>query len=55
MTLKTVIFGERSLTKIAAIFENLASAQTAVLRLRQVAGMSESQVELWWGQAICAG
>ena len=46
MTLKTVIFGERSLTKIAAVFESLASAETAVLRLRQVAGMSESQVEL---------
>lgn len=46
MNLKTAIFGERSLTKVAAVYESRASAETAVLRLRQVAGMNESQVKL---------
>lgn len=46
MKLKQLLFGERSLTKIAAIFESRVKAETIALRLRQAAGMSEAQVKL---------
>lgn len=46
MKLKKILFGERSLTKIAAIFESRVKAETIALRLRQAAGMSEAQVKL---------
>lgn len=46
MTLKQIIFGERSLTKVAAIFQNRSSAETTLLRLRQVASLNESQLTL---------
>lgn len=46
MKLKQILFGERSLTKVAAIFESQVKAETAALRLRQAAGMSEAQVKL---------
>lgn len=46
MKLKQLIFGERSLTKVAAIYDNRVSAETAALRLRQAAGMEASQVKV---------
>ncbi|MHB8914915.1 MAG: hypothetical protein ACYC4K_03785 [Thiobacillus sp.] len=46
MSLKQILFGERSLTKIAAIFDSRSKAETTVLRLRQAAGMSDAQVKL---------
>ena len=46
MSLKTSLFGERSLTKVAAVFDNRDSAETAVQRLKQVPGMNASQVQL---------
>lgn len=46
MNLKHIIFGERSLTKVAAVFDSRGKAQTAVMHLRQAAGMKESQVQL---------
>ena len=46
MRLKQLLFGERSLTKIAGIFETRGKAETTALRLRQAAGMSEAQVKL---------
>ena len=46
MSIKQIIFGERSLTKVAAIFESRVMAETTALRLRQAAGMNESQVSL---------
>jgi hypothetical protein len=46
MTFKQIVFGERSLTKVAALFENRSSAETTLLRLRQVANMSDSQLTL---------
>ena len=46
MNLKHIIFGERSLTKVAAVFDSRGKAQTAVMHLRQAAGMEESQVQL---------
>lgn len=46
MGLKHILFGEQSLTKIAAIFDSRGRAETTALRLRQAAGMSESQIKL---------
>lgn len=46
MSLKQMLFGERSLTKVAAIFDSRSKAETTLLRLRQAAGMSEAQVKL---------
>ena len=46
MSLKQMLFGERSLTKVAAIFDSRSKAETTVLRLRQAAGMSDAQVKL---------
>lgn len=46
MNFKTAIFGEHSLTKVAAVFDSRSAAETAVLRLRQVSGMNASQVNL---------
>jgi len=46
MSLKHILFGEQSLTKIAAIFDSRGRAETTALRLRQAAGMSESQIKL---------
>lgn len=46
MNLKHALFGERSLTKVAAVFENRGLAETAILRLRQESGMEASQVNL---------
>lgn len=46
MSLKQILFGEQSLTKIAAIFDSRGRAETTALRLRQAAGMSESQIKL---------
>ena len=45
MNLKHAIFGEKSLTKVAAVFDSRNAAQDAALRLKQV-GLSESQVSL---------
>ncbi|NDP47568.1 MAG: hypothetical protein GZ085_04090 [Sulfuriferula multivorans] len=46
MTLKHMIFGERSLTKVAAIFENRDSAEHAAQQLKQTGMMTEAQVML---------
>lgn len=46
MSLKHILFGEQSLTKIAAIFDSRSRAETTALRLRQAAGMSEAQIKL---------
>ncbi len=46
MTLKHMIFGERSLTKIAAVFENRDSAEHAAQQLKQAGMMGETQVKL---------
>ena len=46
MTLKHLIFGERSLTKVAAFFENRDSAEHAAQRLKQTGMMNEAQVML---------
>ena len=46
MGLKQLLFGEQSLTKIAAIFDSRARAETTALRLRQAAGLSEAQIKL---------
>lgn len=46
MSLKQMLFGERSLTKVAAIFDSRSKAETTMLRLRQASGMSEAQVKL---------
>lgn len=46
MNLKHALFGERSVTKVAAVFENRGLAETAILRLRQESGMEASQVNL---------
>lgn len=53
MDIKHTIFGERSLTKVAAVFENREAAEHAAQRLKQ-AGMTESQVNLV-GPADLAG
>lgn len=46
MNLKHALFGEQSLTKVAAVFENQQSAETAAQHLRQVGRMEDSQVKL---------
>ena len=46
MNLKTSLFGERSVTKVAAVFDNRDLAETAAQRLKQVPGMEASQVQL---------
>lgn len=46
MSLKQILFGEQSLTKIAAIFDSRSRAETTALRLRQAAGMSDAQIKL---------
>ena len=46
MSLKQILFGEHSLTKIAAIFDSRGRAETTALRLRQAAGMSDAQIKL---------
>lgn len=46
MSLKHILFGEKSLTKIAAIFDSRSRAETTALRLRQAAGLSEAQIKL---------
>lgn len=53
MDIKHTIFGERSLTKVAAVFDNHDAAEHAVQRLKH-AGMAESQVNLV-GPADLAG
>lgn len=46
MSLKQILFGEQSLTKIAAIFDSRSRAEITALRLRQAAGMSDAQIKL---------
>lgn len=46
MNLTHLIFGERSLTKVAAIFDSRVLAETTALRLRQASGMTDAQVKL---------
>jgi len=46
MSFKTSLFGERSLTKVAAVFDTRDAAEIAVQRLQEVPGMSASQVQL---------
>ncbi len=46
MNIKSSFFAERSLTKIAAIFDTRSAAEMTVRQLQQQAGMSESQVKL---------
>lgn len=46
MKLKQALFGEQSLTKVAAVFDNRGSAETVANELRQVAGMEDAQVKL---------
>lgn len=46
MNLKHALFGERSVTKVAAVFDDRRLAETAILRLRQESGMDASQVSL---------
>lgn len=46
MKLKKLIFGERSLTKVAAVFDNRSSAEYAAEHLKHAGIMSESQVNL---------
>lgn len=46
MNLKQLFFGEKSLTKVAAIFDSRGRAETTALRLRQAAGLSEAQIKL---------
>lgn len=46
MKLKQALFGEHSVTKVAAVFDNRGSAETVANELRQVAGMEEAQVKL---------
>lgn len=46
MGFKQILFGEQSLTKVAAIFDSRSRAETTALRLRQAAGMSEAQIKL---------
>ena len=46
MNIKQLFFGEKSLTKIAAIFDSRARAETTALRLRQAAGLSDAQIKL---------
>lgn len=46
MNLKQALFGEQSLTKVAAVFENQQSAETVAQHLRQVGGMEDAQVKL---------
>ncbi|MBT9566714.1 MAG: hypothetical protein IV085_00290 [Thiobacillus sp.] len=46
MKLKHIIFGERSLTKIAAVFENRDSAEHAAEYLTHAGMISDSQVNL---------
>jgi hypothetical protein len=46
MNLKTSLFGERSLTKVAAVFDSRDLAETAAQRLKEVPGMNASQVQL---------
>ncbi len=46
MSLKTSLFGERSLTKVAAVFDSRDLAETAAQRLKNVPGMNVSQVQL---------
>lgn len=53
MDIKHTIFGERSLTKVAAIFDSRDAAERAAQRLK-LAGMTESQLSLV-GPADLAG
>lgn len=46
MNLKRLIFGERSLTKVAALFSNPSTAQEAASRVRTVCHMADSQVKI---------
>lgn len=46
MSIKQAIFGERSLTKVAALFPSRATAESAAMQVRQATGMDESQVKL---------
>lgn len=46
MSLKQAIFGERSLTKVAAVFPTRDTAENAARYLHGLAGMSDTQVKL---------
>ena len=46
MKLKQALFGEQSVTKVAAVFETQQSAENVARHLRQVGGMEDAQVKL---------
>lgn len=41
-----LLFGERSLTKVAGVFDNRAGADAAATRLRQATGLDASQIRV---------
>lgn len=46
MKIKRVIFGERSLTKVAGLFMNRSGAEDAVREVKRAAGLDDAQVTL---------
>ncbi|MFC4159516.1 riboflavin biosynthesis protein RibA [Chitinimonas lacunae] len=46
MKLKYLLFGERSLTKVAALFNSPTTAQEAANRVRTICHMADSQVKI---------
>lgn len=46
MKVKRMIFGERSLTKVAALFADKSQAEDVAQRVKQVAGLDDPQVYL---------
>ena len=46
MKIKRVIFGERSLTKVAGLFMNRSGAEDAAQQVKRTAGLDDAQVNL---------
>jgi len=46
MKIKRVIFGERSLTKVAGLFMNRSGAEDAAQQVKHMAGLDDAQVNL---------
>lgn len=46
MTIKRVLFGERSLTKVAGLFVNRSGAENAAQQVKRMAGLDDAQVTL---------
>ena len=44
MTIKRVLFGERSLTKVAGLFVNRSGAENAAQQVKRMAGLDDAQV-----------